>query len=563
MTRQIHSGGRHSMSSAPARYGKLRGLCAAVVLLVGNCLAAPPGAQAQAIPELFSYAELSALYERDKLPALLEGKLNRLLTMPFVNNSYAQAEPVRLACAPRLGEFLRVAFWNIERGLEREAVEAALGDATRFEALLNPEKYPPGSAARREALEEAASLRGADVIVLNEVDLGMKRTGYRHIAADLAARLGMNYAFGVQFIELSPVALSRESPGADREENEILSLVKVDPARYKGLHGLAILSRFPLENVRLVPFERQPYDWYGREKRGPGMLERGKRQIAHRVFLEKTLREVRRGGRTMLVADIADARFPHGRVSIVATHLENRTAPAGRVRQLEELLDQIKNISHPVVLAGDMNTSTEDATPTSVRREITKRVGSRNFWLKQGISYALGFGFIRDIAIGGISRARRHSDPTVRHLPFIAPNPGSRFFTTLKDFRFADGGAFDFRGDPERSTGGSRETFGNSNERDGKGFVTTYQANLSVKFVGDYKLDWIFVKPGALRHPHDEGQPYRFAPHFGRTLKAVNGIVEDRVSDHRPMLVDLPLVEPPTGQTAAPDACGQRAFSRP
>lgn len=540
------------MSFAHARYRNLLGLCAVVVLLVAHCLHAPVGAQPRGVPELFTYGELTTLYEQDNIPAPLQSKLNRLLTMPFINNSNSQVAPVQLARTPRLGEFLRVAFWNIERGLEYEAVEATLGDEASFAALLNPEKYPPGSAARREALEEAASLRAADVIVLNEVDFGMKRTGYRHIADALAARLGMNYAFGVQFVELSPVALSREPPGADQEENEILNLVKVDPARYKGLHGVAILSRYPLENVRLVPFKQQPYDWYGREKRGPSLLERGKREIGHKVFLEKTLREVRRGGRTMLVADIADARFPQGRVSIVATHLENRTTPKGRVRQLEELLDQIKGITHPVVVAGDMNTSTEDATPTSLRREITKRVGSRNFWIKQGINYTLGFGFIRDVAIGGISRARRHSDPTVRHIPFIAPNPGSKFFTTLKDFRFADGGAFDLRGDPRRSTGGSSETFGNSNERGGKGFVATYQANTPVKFIGDYKLDWIFVKPAALKEPNDDGQPYRFAPHFGRTLKSVNEIIEGRISDHRPILLDLPLGEPPAIQPARP-----------
>ncbi|HLM56175.1 MAG TPA: endonuclease/exonuclease/phosphatase family protein [Pyrinomonadaceae bacterium] len=470
--------------------------------------------------------------------------------MPFVDNSRARSEPVRLARDPRLGEFLRVAFWNIERGLEYEAVEAAFGDGARFAALLDAKRYPPGSAERREVLEEAESLRAADVIVLNEVDWGMKRTGYRNVAADLAARLGMNYAFGVQFVELGPVALSGEPPSADAEENEILNLVRVDPARYKGLHGVAILSRFPLENVRLAPFTHQPYDWYGREKRGPSLLERGKREIAHRVFLEKTLREVRRGGRTMLLAEIADARFPQGRVSIVATHLENRTKPKGRVRQLEELLARIKNIGHPVVVAGDMNTSTEDGTPTSVRRELTKRVGSKNFWIRQGISYAIGYGFIRDFAIGGISRARRHADPTVRHIPFVSPNPGGKFFSTLKDFRFADGGAFDFRGDPERSTGGSSETFGNSNERAGKGFVRTYQVNSPVKFVGGYKLDWIFVKPAGLTEPHDDDEPYRFAPHFGRTLKAINEVVEGRVSDHRPMLVDLPLTDPPPGQPA-------------
>lgn len=117
--------------------------------------------------------------------------------MPFVDNYRAQSEPVRLARAPQLGEFLRIAFWNIERGLEYEAIEAAFSDGARFAALLDAERYPPGSAARREVLEEAASLRAAEVIVLNEVDWRIKRTSYRNVTADLAARLGMNYAFGV------------------------------------------------------------------------------------------------------------------------------------------------------------------------------------------------------------------------------------------------------------------------------------------------------------------------------------------------------------------------------
>jgi hypothetical protein len=70
--------------------------------------------------------------------------------------------------------------------------------------------------------------------------------------------------------------------------------------------------------------------------------------------------------------------------------------------------------------------------------------------------------------------------------------------------------------------------------------------------VGDYKLDWIFVKPAGLKDPNDDGHPYRFAPHFGRTLKSINEIVEGRISDHRPILVDLPLGEPPTIQPARP-----------
>jgi hypothetical protein len=38
---------------------------------------------------------------------------------------------------------------------------------------------------------------------------------------------------------------------------------------------------------------------------------------------------------------------------------------------------------------------------------------------------------------------------------------------------------------------------------------------------------------------------YRFAPHFGRTLKELNYGIPDRISDHSPITLDLPLNEPP------------------
>jgi len=515
------------------------------VLLLLTCgLCTTADAYKRNTPDFFTYPELTTLYEQEILSQPLENKLNRLLTTPFVDNSFVGATPPHLRQSAQLGEFLRVVCWNIERGLEYGAIEAAFGNEAQFAALLNKEKFPPGSEKRREAIGQARMLREADVIVLNEVDWGIKRTDYRNITADLAARLEMNYAFGVQFVELSPVHLSRKTKSADTEENEVLDFIRVDRARYKGLHGIAILSRFPLENVRLVPFEHQPYNWYKSEKNGVSLLEKGKRELSKKVFLEDTLHEVRRGGRTTLFADIVDARFPSGRVTIAGTHLENRTKPAARVKQLDELLGTIKEISHPVIVAGDMNTSTEDLTPTSLRREFKKRYGSPKFWIKAGISYALGFGFIEDTVLDGLTFWRKQSDPTVRHIPILSPNPEEKFFKTLKKFRFIDGGAFDFRGTPARSVGSSDETLSNSNERANKGFVTTYRVNRPIKFVGKSKLDWIFVKPANLTKPDDRSGSYRFAPHFGRTLTAVNEIVEDRVSDHRPLLVDLPLADP-------------------
>lgn len=496
-------------------------------------------------PAVFSYAELTTLYEQETVSSLLEEKLKTLLTTPFVDNSYEAAD-ARFLRSAQLGEFLRVAHWNIERGLEFEALKAVFAGETEFVKLLdkNSEDFPIESDERRQALEQAALLRTADVIVLNEVDAGMKRTGYRDTAAELAAALKMNYAFGVQFVELSPVRLSQENPGADARKKELVKLIKVDAARYKGLHGIAILSRFPLENVRLVPFKNQPYDWFGSEKKGASMLEKGKRKLGETVFLEQTLREVRRGGRTTLFADIVHPKFPNGRVTIAATHLENRTKSMNRVKQLKELLDSVKDAPHPVVVAGDMNTSSSDSTPTSLRRELVKRFGKPGFWIRKGIGYALGFGIYEDTVLDGLIFWRKNSDPTVRHVPFLMPNSERKFFTTLRSFRFSDGGAFDFRGDENRSYGDKARTLANSNERGGKGFVNTFQVKRPIKFVGKHKLDWIFVKPFDLKNPNDERGSYRFAPHFGRTLEEVNEVVPDRISDHRPMTVDLPLGEP-------------------
>jgi endonuclease/exonuclease/phosphatase family metal-dependent hydrolase len=114
-------------------------------------------------------------------------------------------------------------------------------------------------------------------------------------------------------------------------------------------------------------------------------LEKGKRKAGELVFQEKVRREVRRGGRMMLTAEIADVRIPGGRMTVVATHIEDKTKPAGRRKQLEELLARFKDTTGPVVVAGDVNTSTHDSTPTSVKRELKKRLGSKSFWLKRAL----------------------------------------------------------------------------------------------------------------------------------------------------------------------------------
>lgn len=503
---------------------------------------------AQSAPELFTYAELVSLYEQETLSAPLQTKLNTLLTTPFVDNT-ASARGVRplKPQSKALGKFLRVAMWNIERGLELEAVQAAFTDPAHFSSYIAKEKHPRGSDSRARIMRQVELLKEADVIVLNELDWGVKRTGYRSVVAELAEALQMNYAYGVEFVEIDPLLLGAEkfSEAKEADRAELVERTQVEQERYKGLHGTAILSRYKLENVRLVPFKFQAHDWYKDEKNGVAKIEAGKRTVSEKVFLEKIHREVRRGGRMMLLADISDPDIPTGKATVVATHLEARTKPSNRARQLKELLAHIQNVSHPVILAGDMNTSAGDATPTSLKREIKRRLGSEKFWITQGIKYATGVGLVFDLVRGGLGFSRTHADPTVKNVKFVLENPEEKFFDTLEDFSFADGGTFDFRGERARSANGRADTLSNSNERAGKGFVTTFAVERTIGPAGKYKLDWIFVKPTGLTDEDDTRQTHRFAPHFGRTLEELNYALEDRISDHNPIIADLPFGEPP------------------
>jgi endonuclease/exonuclease/phosphatase family metal-dependent hydrolase len=525
-------------------------------------------AQDQKAPELLTYDEIVQLYQQDVPSAALRDKLQQLLTTPFVSNRAFRSgvRPLKPA-SPQIGKFLRVAEWNIERGLEFDAVKLAFTNPQQFAELMDHNKSSAGPEERSRILEQVNILREADLIVFNEVDWGINRTLFRNVAAELADALRMNYAYGVEFVEVDSVTMGIDQqvvvrevketygePGQSKAEmlEHVKQVMKPDPARYRGLHGTAILSRFPLENVRVAPFKFQGHDWYADEKRKASALTKVEGKLSADVFKEQLVRQVRRGGRMMLIADIADDELPSGRITIVATHLEDMTTPASRQKQLIELLDEIKTINHPVILAGDMNTSTHDAAPVSVTRALKERFGSRKWWAEEGVSevvrQATPFGWAYDVSRGLIGFARNIDDPTVRSIPLVGKNPEASFFTTLENFRFADGSAFDFRGSHARSSNGRAGNLADSNERGEKGFVPTSELGRTYGPIGKYKLDWIFIRPASLCAAHDAKQPYRFAPHFGRTLKELNQSLPDRISDHSPITVDLPLGEPPIPQ---------------
>ena len=90
-----------------------------------------------------------------------------------------------------------------------------------------------------------------------------------------------------------------------------------------------------------------------------------------------------------LIADVAGVRLANrARDNRRSPFLENKCTPACRLRQCKQaLLADVKSNPNPVVMAGDMNTTSRDNTPTSIRNEIMIRVTDYKFWINQAISH--------------------------------------------------------------------------------------------------------------------------------------------------------------------------------
>jgi len=492
-----------------------------------------------------SFAELVTLSSTAKPEGRLATKLESLLATPSVHNdATAEGAQPRRPAVEGLGPVLRVGLWNIERGLKFELIRAALTDTNDFEQVAGEQGGI--DASRKDLIEsQLATLQNVDILVLNEVDLGMKRTEYRDVARQLAVALHMNYAYGVEFVEVDPVfALGTEEVHLPevQQDRRLQQDLQVHRDLYRGLHGTAILSRYPIRSARIL---RLPmcYDWYGEEVKDIAKVEKGKRWAAQKLFKERIAREVRRGGRMALIAEVGIPQLPTGEATIVATHLENRCKPACRLRQMETLLANLKQDRNPLVIAGDLNTTGKSNTPTSLRNEITRRVTDYQFWIRQGVSHFHPLGIYQHVLFP-VHYFHGYQDPTAFHFPILWDNRERPLFTTMRKFRFEDERALDFRGDPGRSLQHRSRTLSDSNDRGAKGFVPTYAFARDYRgLVGRFKLDWILVKP--LEESGSQAQSTVFAPRFPKTMRELNESVANRIADHAPMTVDLPLPEQP------------------
>jgi hypothetical protein len=216
----------------------------------------------------------------------------------------------------------------------------------------------------------------------------------------------------------------------------------------------------------------------------------------------------------------------------------------------------IENVRSPLILAGDMNTSGSDASHLSLAYLVKSRATDYRFWGRTAIMMTTPLP-----SLYALNYYKNYTDPTVRDIKFLSDNKEAAFFGDIEKFRFADHGRFDVRGDKARTVNGTGKRFSDSNQRNLKGFVPTFSLPRDFKgFVGRFKLDWFFIKPAV----EDGKTTENLAPWYARTMVELNKAPVERISDHAPITVDLPLTAKPKVVVGAPASMrGEERFSAP
>jgi endonuclease/exonuclease/phosphatase family metal-dependent hydrolase len=513
-------------------------------LIFWLCLQIPLYAGTNAVvttgPAPLTFEELITAAVVDPPPPELQQKMDALFNTPFISNMAAVETSTASVADNRI---LHIAEWNIYRTPHDEDAKLALANAPAFleKASNNPQLNDKKLNALREQLRV---LQQADIMILNEIDSGVDREHYHNVPEELAAALHMNYAFAVEFLELNRIYMGMKMDGVDASHARQQSNFGLDPNRYLGLEGTALLSRYPIQSARIIHLP-DAYDWYHDEIRVHSDLEKARRWTAERLFHQRLLRQVRRGGRLALIAELNVPGVPGGVLTVVCPHLEDYCGPKGRRREMDYLLTQIRKLKGPVVMAGDLNTLGHNARPLTSRRFLRHSVLNYQVWLREAFYF-----FVPVPPTGEILRVANHiknlGDPTATSVPVIMSNPERQLFGDARSFQFEDGGMLDFSGDRRLSYKHRGGTLADSAERRRKGFTPSFSFGKHFGgLFGEYKLDWIFVK-------NNKGQPAEsLTAAFGRTLTLVNKAVAPRISPHAPTTLEVRFDSVSSGQRAA------------
>lgn len=198
-----------------------------------------------------------------------------------------------------------------DRLLSAEEVHAVVGEPSRVRQEIAPAgtltivSWNIAQGVRYARVRETLARLDADIYLLQEVDMGVRRSDYRRVARDLAHDLGMNWVFGGEFQEIGQ---------SKRNETAIT--------------GQAVLSRYPIADAVALPFATQA-----------------------RLRWRLDPFQPRRGGRMALRAETAG-------VLVYNAHIESARNDGFRHQQVDEMLFDLdpSDGNRPVVLAGDFNT---------------------------------------------------------------------------------------------------------------------------------------------------------------------------------------------------------------
>jgi endonuclease/exonuclease/phosphatase family metal-dependent hydrolase len=205
---------------------------------------------------------------------------------------------------------LRLSGFFTEPALSDDEIHRVTGEPDRYAARAVPDTLTVVSwniAYGRKCDRHADVLASLDpdVCLLQEVDVGCRRSGFRNVGQSLAERLQMNWLFGGEFQEI----------GQGRRDAAALT-------------GQAILSRHPITAPSVIPFSHQAR-WRWR---------------ASPI-------QPRRGARMALCAQTAGLRLYNA-------HIESGKNDAFRRKQLADIAvheDDVESGRGPVVIAGDFN----------------------------------------------------------------------------------------------------------------------------------------------------------------------------------------------------------------
>ena len=254
----------------------------------------------QYFPELLKF-ESTAEMEASELFKKIRPEVERIMDAVVVEHL---SEPPALAGGQKANESnwppayytggsdIHALAWNLERGI-------------RFDGIV-------------DAFKNNNDLKNKDILFLPELDHGMARSGNRFVAQEIARELKLNYAFAPVYIPLQKG--SGVEAGMEGENTA-------------SIHGLAMMSPWPMKNVHAVPLPNGKDKMWGKEKR-LGWLR----------------------------ALIADIEHPAGTFRAVTVHLDVHCSREHRRRQVRIILDHLDTLQPmPTLIGGDWNTTTFNA----------------------------------------------------------------------------------------------------------------------------------------------------------------------------------------------------------